>query len=164
MVTGWLVGLGQALGGSGASRSRVGGAFGESESLGRRRRRSRWGPFEPFGRRARSARVRVTERLGWVNEALGASGTSRSRVRGSVGAVAEGPGGDGGDGGSPRGRAHLHPPDRPSRPLPPSGPPSGPPSAPWSRCPRTFHAIMFSRAPPRSPHALCMMLPYPVCA
>eukprot|EP00966_Prymnesium_polylepis_P254210 5874833-Prymnesium_polylepis.2 len=56
MVTDWLVGLGQALGGSGACRSRVGGAFGERESLGARRRRSRWGPFGPFGRRARSAR------------------------------------------------------------------------------------------------------------
>ena len=40
MVTDWLVGLGYALGGSGAFRSRVGGAFGRWESLGRRRRRS----------------------------------------------------------------------------------------------------------------------------
>ena len=45
MVTGWLVRLGQARGGSGASRSRVGGAFGEGESSGARRRRSRWGPL-----------------------------------------------------------------------------------------------------------------------
>ena len=55
MVTGWLVRLGQALGGSGAVWSRVGGAFGEGESLGARRRRSRHGPFGPFGRRARVA-------------------------------------------------------------------------------------------------------------
>ena len=99
MVTGWLVGFGQAPRGSGASRSRVGGAFGEGESLGARRRRSRWGPFGPFGRRARSARV--TGRLVRAYEALGARGASRSRVRGSVGAGAEGPGGGGG---SRRGR------------------------------------------------------------
>jgi len=83
-VAGWLVGFGQALGGSGAYRSRVGGSFGEGESLGARRRRSRWGPFGPFGRRARSARV--TERLVRAYGALGARGASRSRVRGSVGA------------------------------------------------------------------------------
>ena len=41
MVTGWLVGLGQAPRGSGAVRSCVGGAFGEGESWGARRRRTR---------------------------------------------------------------------------------------------------------------------------
>ena len=61
----------------GACRSRVGGAFGEGESLGARRRRSRWGPF---GRRARVSRV--TERLGWVLGVLGARRANRSRVRG----------------------------------------------------------------------------------
>ena len=93
MVTGWLVGLGQARGGSGACRSRVGGAFGERESWGARRRRIRWGPFAPFGRRARVSRM--TGRLVRANGALGATGASRSRVRGSVGAGAEGPGGVG---------------------------------------------------------------------
>ena len=90
-VTGWLVGLGQALGGSGACRSRVGSAFGEGESWGARRRRSRWGPFGPFGRRARASRV--TERLVRAYEALGARGASRSRVRGSVGRGRRGSGG-----------------------------------------------------------------------
>jgi len=97
MVTGWLVGLGQALGGSGACRSRVGSAFGEGEPSSARRRRSCFGPFAPFGRRARSARV--TRRCGWGFGARGGAGASRSRVRGGRWGAGVG----GGSGGGPEG-------------------------------------------------------------
>jgi hypothetical protein len=99
MVTGWLVGLARAGAGRlvGVPVTRWDRVPSWRESLGRRRRRSRWGQFGPCGRRARSARV--TERLGWVLGALGAKG-SEPVARAGVG----GGGGGGSEGGSEGGR------------------------------------------------------------